>query len=59
MTTVAALQCVERGLLRLDADITNILPELKDIDILLKMADDGSGGKKPILKKSVGKITLR
>ena len=59
MTTVAALQCVERGLLRLDTDITDVLPELKDIDILVKMVDDGSGGKKPVLKKSKGKITLR
>jgi CubicO group peptidase (beta-lactamase class C family) len=59
MTTVAALQCVERGLLRLDADITDVLPELKDIDILLEMDDDGSGGRKPVLKKSKGKITLR
>lgn len=59
MTTVAALQCVERGLLSLDGDITNVLPELKDIDILLEMADDWSRGKKPILKKSKGKITLR
>lgn len=59
MTTVAALQCVERGLLRLDNDITDILPELKDIDILLEMVGNGSGGKKPVLKKSEGKITLR
>jgi CubicO group peptidase (beta-lactamase class C family) len=59
MTTVAALQCVERRLLCLDTDITDVLPELKDIDILLKMVDDGSGGKKPVLKKSKGMITLR
>jgi CubicO group peptidase (beta-lactamase class C family) len=59
MATVAAMQCVERGLLDLDADITDLLPELKDIDILLKFVDDGSGGKKPLLKKAKGKITLR
>lgn len=59
MATVAAMQSVERGLLDLDADITDLLPELKDIDILLKFVDDGSGGKKPLLKKSKGKITLR
>lgn len=59
MTTVAALQCVERRLLHLDTDITDVLPELKNIDILLKMVDDGSGSEKPLLKKSEGKITLR
>lgn len=59
MATVAVMQCVESGLLSLDADITNLLPELKDIDIMLKFVDDGAGGKKPLLRKSEGKITLR
>jgi CubicO group peptidase (beta-lactamase class C family) len=34
LTTIAALQCVERGLLALDADVSPILPELRDPDIL-------------------------
>lgn len=34
MTTVAALQCVERGLMTLDEDVTRVLPELKNLEIL-------------------------
>jgi CubicO group peptidase (beta-lactamase class C family) len=55
MATVAALQCVERGLLSLDAPVETILPELKDPQILLKI-DAGSG---PTLKPATKKITLR
>jgi CubicO group peptidase (beta-lactamase class C family) len=32
--TIAAMQCVERGQLKLDEDVTTILPELKGIQIL-------------------------
>jgi CubicO group peptidase (beta-lactamase class C family) len=56
MTTVAALQCVEQGLLALDEDVTRILPELKDINIL-----NGFNEKTQtlILVKSRTKLTLR
>jgi hypothetical protein len=56
MTTIAAMQCVERGQLRLDDDVSTILPELKDIDILTGFEEDTQ---KPILKKAENKITLR
>lgn len=56
VTSIAALQCVEKGLVNLDDDVTSILPELKDIDIL-KGFDESSG--RPILGKSQNTITLR
>lgn len=56
MTAIAALQCVERGLISLDEDITRILPEWKDLD-LLEGFETGSG--KLILRKARNKITLR
>lgn len=56
MTTVAAMQCVERGLLSLDSDITDVLPEFKGIQIL-KGFDESTG--KPILVDSKKTITLR
>jgi len=59
MVTVATLQCVEKGLLTLHDDITDLLPELKDPKLLIKMVDDPSGGQKPIYRESKGKITLR
>jgi CubicO group peptidase (beta-lactamase class C family) len=34
ITSIAVMQCVERGLLDLDADISSILPEWKDPQIL-------------------------
>lgn len=35
ITSIAVMQCVERGLLDLDADISSILPEWKDPRILI------------------------
>ncbi|KAF2425567.1 beta-lactamase/transpeptidase-like protein [Tothia fuscella] len=55
MASVAALQCVERGLLSLDDPVETILPELKNPQILLKM--DAKTG--PTLKAATKKITLR
>jgi CubicO group peptidase (beta-lactamase class C family) len=55
LTTISALQCVERGQVTLDEDITRLIPELKDIDIIT--AYDESG--KPTLVKAKNKITLR
>lgn len=55
MTSVSAMQLVERGLLNLDDDIAQtVLPELKGIQILTKMTDEG-----PILRPAKNKITLR
>src|ERR1700712_2998389 len=60
MTTVAVMQCVEKGLLNLDADVGEAnLPEFKDIQVLEKMEDDGNGGQKPVLRAAKGKVTLR
>ena len=56
MTTIAAMQCVERGLLGLDDDVTIILPELKGRDILKGFEE---GTQKPILVPSTKKMTLR
>lgn len=55
LTTIAALQCVERGLVTLDEDVRPIVHELQDLDIL---QDDGNG--KPVSKrKNFAQITLR
>ena len=55
LTTIAALQCVERGLLLLDADVSPILHELRDIDIVTGFDADG----KPTYVKAQNTITLR
>lgn len=56
ITTIAALQCVERGQLKLDDDVSPILHEYKDIKILIGFEEVGE---KPILKEATKKITLR
>lgn len=56
MTSIAALQCVERGQFTLDEDVTRLLSELKDIDILTGFEE---GTEKPILVKAKKTITLR
>jgi CubicO group peptidase (beta-lactamase class C family) len=55
-TTVAALQCVERGLFSLDsaADVERLLPEWATLEVL-SFGEDGS----PILTPAKEKITLR
>lgn len=54
LTTIAALQCVEKGLIGLDDDVSGVLTEFKDIEVLC-----GFVGEKPILKKAEKKVTLR
>ncbi|KIW17991.1 hypothetical protein PV08_02277 [Exophiala spinifera] len=56
VTSIAALQCVEKGLVKLDDDVTSILPEIKDIDIL-RGFDESLG--RPILGKCQNTVTLR
>jgi len=53
------MQCVEKGLLNLDEDVSTILPELKDKDILTGFENDPDGKEKPILVKNTKTITLR
>lgn len=55
LTAVAAMQCVERGLLSLDGDICEILPEFTGVQILTGF--DKSG--KPVLVGNHKTITLR
>jgi len=55
MTTVAALQCVERGLVELDEDITRVLNEWKEPKILTGFDENGI----PITKVAKNKMTLR
>ncbi|KFY46346.1 hypothetical protein V494_00474 [Pseudogymnoascus sp. VKM F-4513 (FW-928)] len=56
MTSIAALQCVERGQIQLDDDVSTVLTELKDIQII---TDFKKGTKEPTLKPAQNKITLR
>lgn len=55
MTAIAALQCVEKGLLALDDDISGVLPEWKDKQVLKGFNDDGT----PQLEATQAKVTLR
>ena len=56
MTSIAALQCVERGDLALDDPISTMLPEWTDASIIIGYDDEL---KKPILKPATNHITLR
>ena len=56
MTTVAALQCVEKSLFTLDEDISRVLPEWESPDILTGFNEATA---KPILRKATKSITLR
>jgi len=56
LTSIAALQCVERGQIGLDEDVSPFLTELKDLQIITGFEE---GTDKPIFKKAENKITLR
>ena len=55
ITSVAAMQLVERGKLKLDEPVARHLPELGKLDVI--QGFDGAG--KPILRPAVKPITLR
>ncbi|KAG9247077.1 beta-lactamase/transpeptidase-like protein [Calycina marina] len=55
MTSIAALQCVERGLISLDDDVSKVLTDLKDLEILTGADENGA----PTLKPCEIKVTLR
>lgn len=59
MTTIAVMQCVERGLLKLDEDVTGILHELKGIKILTGFEAGKDGEDVPVLVESKEVMTLR
>lgn len=56
MTAICVMQCAEKGLLDLDADVSTILPEWKEAP-LLKGFEEGTG--KPIIETAKNKITLK
>lgn len=55
ITTIAVMQCVERGLLELDADISCILPEWKDPKILVGFDEKNE----PQFRRAKRPLTLR
>jgi CubicO group peptidase (beta-lactamase class C family) len=55
LTSIAALQCVQAGQFTLDEDITRLMPEFKDVQILKGFNETGE----PILVDSLKTITLR
>jgi CubicO group peptidase (beta-lactamase class C family) len=56
MTSIAALQCVERGYFTLDEDVTRLLPELKDIEVQTSKKNETGA---PVRVKARKTITLR
>ena len=56
VTTIAALQNVENGLLQLDTDVGEVVPELKSPMILKGFKEDSN---EPILEPAKNYITLR
>ena len=56
MTSIAALQCVERGLVTLDTDVAEILPELAAQGVLTGF-DEATG--EPIINKRQNTMTLQ
>lgn len=55
LTTIAVMQCVERGQLKLDDDISTILPEWKSPKILIGFDDKDEAQFRPAKRA----ITLR
>lgn len=55
ISTVMALQCVERGLLRLDEDVSDLLPEVGEMKVL----DGFEADSRPKLRDAEGAVTLR
>ena len=55
ITSVAAMQCVDQGLIGLDDDVTQVTAELKDIKLLTGF----DGDDKPLLQSPEKTLTLR
>jgi CubicO group peptidase (beta-lactamase class C family) len=55
LTTIMALQCVERGLIDLDENVEKFVPDLTSMEILAGFDDVG----KAIMRDRDGIITLR
>lgn len=58
ITSVACMIAVEQGLLTLDENVRNIVPELRELDLLVGF-ENGESPRKPILKKVTTPLTLR
>ncbi|KAJ5465363.1 hypothetical protein N7530_009150 [Penicillium desertorum] len=55
ITTIAVLQCVEKGLLALDNDISKVLNEFQNPKVLVRFDKHGD----PVVEDSKGVVTLR
>lgn len=55
ITTIAVLQCVEKGLLALDSDISKVLNEFQNPKVLVRFDKHGD----PVVEDSKGVVTLR
>lgn len=58
VTGVACMIAVEQGLVTLDENVREIVPELKDLDLLVGF-EEGESPRKPILKKTMAPISIR
>ena len=58
VTSVASMIAVEQGLITLDENVRDIVPELNNLDLLVGF-EDGESPRKPILQKVTTPITLR
>lgn len=57
VTTVAAMQCVERGLFALDDPISIVLPAWSHPEVLVGFSDESNG--EPMVRGAKKSITLR
>jgi CubicO group peptidase (beta-lactamase class C family) len=55
LTSIMALQCVDRGLIGLDEDVEKFIPELTSMKVLAGFDDSGNA----IMRDREGTITLR
>lgn len=55
ITSVAAMQCVDRGLIGLDDDVRHLDPDLKEVQLLTGFDKDD----KPILAAPKERLTMR
>ncbi len=58
VTAIASMIAVENELITLDANVREIVPELKDLELLVGF-EDGEAPQKPILKTIDAPLSLR
>lgn len=59
ITHIAALQCVERGLITLDEPVYSHLPELENLDVLSRNEGQDASTRPFLLQTPTKKVTLR